>query len=86
MPDQEKGRKREKRPSAATVLVKIAGELYTFHRTAETRSTAGDVVSEGYLYARLKDNPDRRFRLEEIRPTTVAGSPSLSSAMRLGAP
>ena len=66
MSDQEK---REKKPTAATALARIAAEMYTLHRTAGIRSPDGQVVSEGCTYARLKDNPDMKCPLEEIRPT-----------------
>lgn len=63
MSDGQEKQKREKKPSAATVLARIAAEMYTLHRTAGIRS------SEGYIYARLKDNPDMKCPLEEVRPT-----------------
>jgi hypothetical protein len=56
-----------RRPNAATKLVQIATEMYEFRRTADSHRTSGDVVSEGHVYAVLKDDPSRRSELSDIR-------------------
>ena len=65
----ERPRKPEEKPrkNVATHLVQLADELYTFHRTADSRSSHGEVVSEGHVFARLKDEPRIRRQLAEIR-------------------
>ena len=69
MADQDK-RKRNtssgRPPTAATLLVQIATEMYDLRRTADSRSTGGDIVSEGHVYAVLKDDPSRRSELSDI--------------------
>ena len=59
--DEEKPQKAP-RKSAATLLVEIAGELYTLHRAGRTADP----------YARLRDNPDVTCPLEDIRPNLAA--------------
>jgi hypothetical protein len=67
-PDGDKQQKRGRRRStAATELVKIAAELYEFRRTADSHGTNGDIVSEGHIYAVLKDDSKRRCELADIR-------------------
>ncbi len=65
----ERPRKSQEKPrkNVATQLVRLANELYTFHRTTDSRSSYGEVVSEGHVYARLKDEPRIRRQLAEIR-------------------
>ncbi len=57
-----------RRPSAATRLVQIAVEVYEVHRTADIRDAGGGGVSEGHIYAVLRDDPSRRYELADIRP------------------
>ena len=68
MADQDKREaKGSRRPGAATLLVRIATEMYELRRTADSHSTTGDIVSEGHVYAVLKDDHSRRFELAEVR-------------------
>lgn len=61
------------RKSAATLLVEIASELYTFHRAAQARARhPGDPEPVAHVYARLRDNPDMTCPLEEVRPHLAA--------------
>lgn len=61
------------RMSAATLLVEIASELYTFHRAAQARHRhPGDPEPAADVYARLRDNPDVTCPLEEVRPNLAA--------------
>jgi hypothetical protein len=62
----------EPRKKAATILADIATDLFTFHRTADTRADDGEVVSDGHLYARPKANPGMTRNLEDIRPDLAA--------------
>jgi len=61
-----------RRPSAATLLVQIAMELYDLHRTSDSRGTGGEVVSEGHVYVTLKDDPSIRRDLAAIRDDIAA--------------
>lgn len=63
---------KEPRKTTATLLVEIANELYTFHRTADSRGHLGEVVSEGVVYARMRDNRDVRRPLEQVRDDIAA--------------
>ena len=67
-PEEQQGRPK----SAASVLVDIATDLYTFHRGTDVRSATGEVVSEGHAYARPRGNPELRRPLEDIRPDIAA--------------
>ena len=70
MADQDKRKRKTgggRPPTAATLLVQIATEMYDLRRTADSRSTGGDIVSEGHVYAVLKDDPSRRSELSDIR-------------------
>jgi hypothetical protein len=58
-----------RRPNVATKLVQIATEMYELRRTADSRGTDGSVVSEGNVYAVLKDDASRRYELADIRQT-----------------
>lgn len=70
---QEKPGKPARPKSAASLLVGIANELYTFHRTADTRSPDGEVISEGSAYVRPKQAGDNvTLQLEDIRPNIAA--------------
>src|SRR5437762_10296555 len=68
--DQDKRKRKTgggRPPTAATLLVQIATEMYDLRRTADSRSTGGDIVSEGHVYAVLKDDSSRRSELSDIR-------------------
>jgi hypothetical protein len=69
--DEEKQSRTRK--SAATLLVAIASELYTFHHASQDRRRhPGDPEPVAHVYARLRDNPDVTCPLEEIRPNLAA--------------
>src|ERR1019366_9396291 len=69
----EKPGKPARPKSAASLLVGIANELYTFHRTADTRSPDGEVISEGSAYVRPKQaDGNVTLQLEDIRPNIAA--------------
>jgi hypothetical protein len=68
MTEQAEDRNGPPRQTIATHLVRIATDLFTFHRTADIVAGSGEVVSEGHLYARPKGNPEVRRDLEDIRP------------------
>jgi hypothetical protein len=63
---------KKRRKNAATLLAEIATEIYDLHRTADSHGTSGEVVSEGHVYAVLKDDPSRRFDLADIRDDITA--------------
>jgi hypothetical protein len=65
--DEQQKSRRRRQPTAATELVKIAAELYEFRGTADSRGTNGDIVSEGHVYAVLKDDSGRRCELADVR-------------------
>ena len=67
--DKPEGKRRK---NAATILVQIATELYDLHRTADSHSTSGEIVSEGHVYVTLKDNPSIRRELADIRDDIAA--------------
>jgi hypothetical protein len=67
MAEAEEGKSAGRKPSAATRLAQIAMEIYDLRRTADSHGTNGDIVSEGHVYAVLKDDPSRRFDLADIR-------------------
>jgi hypothetical protein len=71
MPERENKGSTPRRPNAATILVQIATELFDLHRTADSRGTGGEVVSEGHIYVTVKDNPSVRRELAEIRDDLV---------------
>ena len=68
--DPAPGKKRRK--SAATVLAEIADELYDFHRTADVYRTSGELMSQGRIYATLKENPSIRREVADIRADIAA--------------
>ena len=74
MSDNEEKPEKKPRKNAATLLVEIANELYTFHRAADRASYhhPGDAGPAVHVYARLRDNPDVTCPLEDIRPNLAA--------------
>ena len=81
MTERAEDRNGPSRGTMATHLVRIATDLFTFHRAANILAAGGEVVSEGRLYARPRGNAEVRRELEDIRPALLTASSQWAASL-----